>query len=877
MKDILMNKEMIGLNDKDVINNRKKYGSNKITKIKKDSFLRLFIESLGDPIIRILLIALGIKLVFLMKDFDWYETVGIVIAIFLASFISTMSEYGSEKAFEKLQEESSKIKCRVKRNGTIKEIPIDYIVVNDIVLLQSGDKIPADGKIVSGRISVDESSLNGETKEIYKEATGLEENKVLYRGSVVCFGEGIMLVERVGDKSFYGNLAKEIQEKQPESPLKLKLRHLAKIISYIGYIGALLVSLSYLFSVVVIENNFEWPKIIEMLSNGPLMIGHILYSLTLSVTIIVVAVPEGLPMMITLVLSSNMKRMLKNNVLVRKMVGIETAGGLNILFTDKTGTLTKGKMEVIKLISGDLKEFTNNKEIRKHKNYYDIVRNSFIYNNASSYDIEKKEIIGGNITDKALLKFALDDHSKYLKIVSQQPFDSKKKISTTTIRLENGGLQTLIKGAPEKLLPMCKYYYSTNGTKEKLLSTFKLKNIIEQSTRKGMRLLVLAVSETQLVNKDLTLVGIVLIKDEVRKEIKKGLKEVNNAGIQVVMITGDNKDTALAIGQETGLVKNEDDVVLSSDELNRMSDEEVREILPKLRIVARSLPQDKSRLVVLAQSLGMVVGMTGDGVNDAPALKKADVGFAMGSGTEVSKEASDIVILDDNFISISKAILFGRTIFKSIRKFIIFQLTVNFCAVSISIVGPFIGVDTPVTVIQMLWINMVMDTLAGLAFSFEPPLNEYMKERPKKKNENIINKYMWHEIIFTGLYSAILCVVFLKNPYIKNMFRQGVENEYLMTAFFGLFIFISIFNSFNARTHRLNLLSHIFKNRIFIITIIFIVIVQILLIYYGGSLFRTFGLTIREFETMILLSMSVIPIDWIRKLYLRKKGIIGGV
>lgn len=877
MKNTILNKDIIGLRDEKVIENRKKYGSNQIPKIKNDGFIRLFISSLGDPIIRILLIALGIKLVFLMQDFDWYETIGIVIAIFIASFISTISEYGSEKAFEKLQEESSKIKCKVKRNNKIIEVPIDDIVVDDIVLLESGDKVPADGKIIDGRIGVDESSLNGETKEIYKDINGTQENQILYRGSVVCNGSGLMIVERVGENSFYGNLAKEVQEKQPESPLKLRLRNLAKVISYIGYIGALLVSLSYLFSVVVIENNFEITKILATLSNGHLMFGHILYALTLSVTIIVVAVPEGLPMMITLVLSSNMKRMLKNNVLVRKMIGIETAGSLNILFTDKTGTLTKGKMEVIKVINGTLKEFNNLNEIRNYPNYYEIIKNSIIYNNASNYDFDKKEIIGGNITDKALLQFGLDDSNKDLKVISEEPFDSRKKVSKVTIKLKDGKKQTLIKGAPEKILSRCNFYYNEQGKKESLLSTFKLKNTIHNYTKKGIRVLCLATSDYEKDDSALTLVGIVLIKDEVRKEIKKVLEEVNEAGIQVVMITGDSKETATSIGEEIGLIKSKNDIIISSDELNKLDDEMVKKILPKLKIVARSLPQDKSRLVMLAQSLNKVVGMTGDGVNDAPALKKADVGFAMGSGTEVAKEASDIVILDNNFLSISKAILFGRTIFKSIRKFIIFQLTVNLCAVSLSIIGPFIGVDTPVTVIQMLWINMVMDTLAGLAFSFEPPLKEYMKEKPKKKDEGIINKYMWHEIIFTGIYSAILCIVFLKLPYIKNMFRPSIDNEYLMTAFFGLFIFISIFNSFNARTHRLNLLAHIYKNRIFIITIIFIIIVQVLLIYYGGELFRTSGLTLKEFEIMILLSLSVIPVDWIRKLILRKRGIIGGV
>ena len=307
------------------------------------------------------------------------------------------------------------------------------------------------------------------------------------------------------------------------------------------------------------------------------------------------------------------------------------------------------------------------------------------------------------------------------------------------------------------------------------------------------------------------------------------------------------------------------------------SDEELKKIIPNLKIVARSLPQDKSRLVRIAQESGLVVGMTGDGVNDAPALKKADVGFSMGSGTEVAKEASDIVILDDNLLSIAKAILYGRTIYKSIRKFIIFQLTVNLCAVGLSIIGPFIGIDTPVTVIQMLWVNMVMDTLAGIAFSYEPPLIEYMEEYPKKRDESIINKYMLHQIIFTGLYSFIICIFFLKSNFISNLFRIDNNNLYLMTAFFGLFIFITIFNSFNTRTHRLNIFANIFKNKVFLLIILFIFIVQVLLLYFGGTLFRTAGLTFIEFQIMILIALSVIPIDFIRKLILRKKGIIGGV
>ncbi len=870
-----------GLTDEQVVESIKKYGDNKISSTKKEGFFRLFIETLGDPIIKILLIALAIKTIFLFKDFDWFETIGIVIAIFVASFISTISEYGSEKAFEKLQEESARIKCRVKRNGQVIEINIDDIVCGDIVMLSSGDKVPADGILVKGKVSIDESSINGETKEANKEPINivskiLNDKNRIYRGTVVYSGEGELIITEVGDKTFYGKLAKEIQEKQPDSPLKLRLRHLAQIISKIGYIGAALVSISYLFSVVFISNGFDIPKIIETITNFPVMFGHILYALTLSVTIIVVAVPEGLPMMITLVLSSNMKRMLKNNVLVRKLVGIETAGSINILFTDKTGTLTKGKLEVVGFSTGNLKDYYSELEIAQHRNLHQLVKLSFVYNNASNYDKQRKNVIGGNITDRALLSFIKTDPDMGIKKISNIPFDSKNKYSMTTVKY--GKNINLIKGAPEKIIPYCTSYCDEDGVKQYFYSRRKINEKISNMTRNGIRVLAIAISE-DIKNpfKNLMLVGLVHIKDEVRKDAIEGVKLVNDAHIQTVMITGDNKDTAVSIAKEVGLLTSKKDIVLTSTDMNSKTDDELKKILPNLRVVARSLPQDKSRLVRISQEMDLVVGMTGDGVNDAPALKKADVGFAMGSGTEVSKEASDIVILDDNFISISKAILYGRTIFKSIRKFIIFQLTVNACAISLSIIGPFIGVPTPVTVIQMLWINMVMDTLAGLAFAFEPPLLEYMKEYPKKKDEPIINEYMRDEILFTGFYSALLCILFLKLPIFNSLFRTGENNIYLMTAFFGLFIFIGIFNCFNARTNRLNLFSHLLENKVFIVIIGIILIIQIYLIYYGGSLFRTAGLTLKEFIWMILLAMTVIPVDFIRKLYLRYKKNIGGV
>ena len=856
---------MNGLTENQIKESRKKYGSNILSKKEKESFLKMLLVTLGDPIIKILLIALAIKTLFLFKDFNWYETVGIVIAIFLASFISTISEYGSEKAFEKLEEEASKIKSKVIRNNKIMEIDIDDIVVGDIINIQPGDQIPADGKIIKGSVQVNESNINGEMKEKQKKI-----NSKLYRSTVVYSGLAIMKVTEVGDNTFYGKLAQEIKEKTRESPLKIRLTKLANQISKIGYLGAILVSISYLFSVIVIENNYDINYIRDTITNIPLLLGHILHALTLSVTIIVVAVPEGLPMMITLVLSSNMKRMLKSNVLVRKLTGIETAGNINILFTDKTGTITKGNLNVIKIIDPKGREYKSEKELKENKIFYEMTKISLVANNESKYSKDNIPV-GGNITDRAILKFFENKDNNY-EIINNTPFSSEKKYSKAKIKYKDKKID-LIKGAPEIILDKCKYYYD-NGKKRTLIIKNDIKNEIKQATEEGIRVLAYAKEDE---NKQTYLIGLIYIKDEVRKEAIKGLELIGKAGINTIMITGDNIETAKAIGKEVGLLKKEKDKVIDSKELNKMTDEELIKIIPNLKIIARSLPQDKSRLVKLAQKKGLVVGMTGDGVNDAPALKKADVGFSMGSGTEVAKEASDIVILDDNLLSISNAILYGRTIFKSIRKFIIFQLTMNICAVSISIIGPFIGVDTPVTVTQMLWINMVMDTLAALAFSYEPPLEEYMEEKPKSKKEQIINKYMKDEIMFTGTFSALICILFLKLPIIQNIFRDSKTDKYLMTAFFGLFIFMGIFNSFNARTHRLNLFSNLRKNKVFIAIIIFIIIVQIYLIYHGGEVFRTYGLTTSEFEIMILISMLVIPIDFIRKIYLRKQGEIGGV
>lgn len=857
-----------GLKEDEVKELRKRYGSNSINEKNKNTFFNLFIETLGDPIIKILLIALAIKTIFLFKDFDYFETIGIVLAVLVASLISAISEYGSNKAFQRMQEESSRINVLVKRDGKTKEITIDEIVKNDILILATGNKVPADGILIKGKLSVDESSLNGETKEVYKEyidniSLATEKNRV-YRGTTIYDGEALVLVTKIGMDTLYGKMAKVLTEEEDASPLKLRLTNLAKIISRIGYIAAILIAVAYLFSKIFIINNFNLTIIRETITLNKFF-SLILEALTLAVSVLVMSVPEGLPMMITLVLSTNSKKMLKDNVLVRKMVGIETAGSLNILFTDKTGTLTKGKMEVSSIIDGNLNEYNDL--------YYTpdklkaLISDSLLYNNESELEESSGKVVGGNLTDKALLSFIQRKKDNSVLIKDRLLFNSKNKFAVTIIEKNREKIK-LIKGAPDIIIKNSTYYIDKEG-KRRTLDKNKILSYINSKADSGLRAIALAVSQsiypTDSIRRNI-LLGVIFLKDDIRPEAKDGVSLIKSAGINIVMVTGDSKSTATSIAKEVGIITSNNDIILSSNDLEKLSDNELKKIIPNLKVVSRALPDDKKRLVMLSKELGLVTGMTGDGVNDSIALKKADVSFAMGSGTEVSKEASDIVIIDDNILSISKAILYGRTTFKNIRKFIIFQLTVNISAIMLALIGPFIGVPSPITVLQMLWINMVMDTLAGLAFSYEVPRIEYMKEPPKKKEENIINRYMFNEIISSSIYTLTISLLFLKLPFIKYI----ISDNHLMTSFFSLFIFIAVFNSFNARTHRLNIIAHLKENKVFILIIIFIIIVQISIIYSGITLFQTKPLYIKELIFILILSLGIIPFDFLRK-YISKK------
>ena len=874
-----------GLNSSEVAESRKANGSNELAKRKRKGFLSQYLSSFGDPIIKILLVALALNVIFLFRNANWMEAVGIAIAVFLATFVSTLSEYGSEAAFAKLMDEAQQIRCRVMRSGKPVSVPISEVVVGDIVLLQAGERVPADGVILSGNLKVDQSALNGESKAVAKLPShdsnlpdavriwDLLSFDQLFRGSVVDEGEAIMKVARVGNDTFYGHMAEAMQEETRDSPLKVRLNHLASTLSKLGYLAAFLVAMADLFSNIILNNNFQPDKILQELTSFYGMSEHILHALTLAITIVVVAVPEGLPMMITVVLSSNTMRMMKDHVLVRKLVGIETAGSLNILFTDKTGTLTQGKLSVSHFITGEGKIHQNNSPIDRDTKLFHLMTLSSFYNTGSV--LSGDESLGGNMTDRALLDFILPlyrEPDEYHKLDSI-PFNSTDKFSAARIC---GPLDiSLIKGAPELLLSKCTRYFDEEGRVRTLAQLQRLEAIRRDLANHAVRVLVVAASERWPLDKnnleDLILIGVVGIRDELRPEAYDSVRQVTNAGVQVVMVTGDNKETAVAIAKGCGLLeKKEGFSVMTSAELNRLSDDEVKAVLRDIRVVARALPTDKSRLVTLAQEMGLVAGMTGDGINDSPALKLADVGFAMGDGTEVAKEAGDIVILDNNIASIAKAILYGRTIFKSIQKFIVFQLTMNLCAVGVSLIGPFIGFETPITVIQMLWVNIIMDTLAGLAFAGEAPLEEYMEEPPKSREEPVLNGGMINQILFEGLLTVTICMLFLTLGFVKSFYHYYYNEICFYSAFFTLFIFCGIFNSFNARTQRINVTAYLSRNPSFILIMTMIAAVQIILVYFGGSMFRTGSLTIEELAFSICIAAIVIPADVIRKIIVKR-------
>ncbi len=850
-----------GLNSSEVIGSRTKNGSNSLRKIKTKSLPRRFFENLSDPIIKILLFALLLQIVFTFGNCNFLEIFGIVAAILISTTVSTISEYGSEKAFMRMEEEAAESRARVIRDGVLCEIPSTDIVVGDIVILSSAESVQADGILIDGEISVDQSALNGENIEVAKHKGRLTDwdlnsPSCVFRGSIVTSGNGVMRVMRVGESTYYGKIAGDVQAQTRISPLKLRLSRLAQQISILGYICAFFVGFTYIFNALVVDNGFVPSLILSSLRDYKTLFPLLIRAFTMMITVVVVAVPEGLPMMITVVLSANMRRMLKDKILIKKLVGIETSGSLNILFTDKTGTLTTGKMSLERVITeeGSYKTLS---ALRSTGNIYEKLLLCAKYNTDSR--CESGEIIGGNSTERAIAEFFSSVEAPTVRKIDYTPFTSERKCSTVLI----DDSTYIVKGAPELILSRTHSYVNKNG--DSVTSDFKgIYREYREALANGQRVIAVAVG-TQ--GGTLSLLCLLVLKDKIRPGVKDAIRLVENAGIQLVMLTGDNIKTAESIACECGFYDNaHSDIALTSEELNKLSDDEVKAILPRLRVLARALPSDKTRLVRLSQELGKVVGMTGDGINDAPSLKLADVGFSMGSGTDIAKSAGDIVILDDSFFAISKAILYGRTIFKSIRKFITFQLIMNLAACGITLLGQFMGIDNPITIIQMLWINIIMDTLGGIAFAGEAPEKYYMKEKPKKREEPILSRASISHIIFNGAYTLLILVLFLRLDYFRHFFGTG---ERLLSAFYALFIFAGLFNCLSARSERMWIFAGIGKNKLFIYIMLFISAIQLLIVYFGGTVFRSTPLSLPELTLTIAVASTVLLFDGFRRILSR--------
>ena len=856
-------KKFKGLTSAEVQASKNAHGDNRLSSKEANSLLSIFIEAFQDQWILILLA-------------NWYEAISLIFAILMSTGFSAVSQYRNEQKFNTLQEEASKTNAKVYRDGKLKEVLVDDIVKGDQILLQSGDKIPVDGIILEGELKVNQAVLNGESEDAKKlplgdqkepDSSDLFTELKVFRGTVVTSGEGVMEATQIGDNTVLGSINTSLQEDSKDSPSKEKLNKLAGNIGVLGY------SAGAAYSVINLVLGFIALNKANNLNGGSIFL-LIIETILFAVTIIIMAVPEGLPMMLALVSSMNSGRLLAQNILVRHPDTIETAGYMNILFSDKTGTITEGKLSVVDffLADGTLYAATGETDAPDFDTMSDSLKAEMINGIGLNNDamVADGSAVGSNATDRALLAFLIGRSQLDFDtntITEKQQFNSATKFASVTTK--DG--KTYIKGAPEFILNDCYYYLDKDGNKQNFTDDIKARFqelSLEQANR-SMRLL--AILNTD--GNDKVLIGIVCIRDNVRSSIKQTVETMNRAGVQVVMVTGDRKETAVAIAKEAGIVTGENDLVLTHDELSALSDQELKQQLPHLKVVSRALPMDKKRLIEAAQDLDMVAGMTGDGVNDSPALKSADVGFSMGDGTEVAREASDIVILNNSLTSIEKAVLYGRTMSKSVSKFIIFQLTVNVTTIAMSLLSPLLGLKEPFTIIQILWINLIMDTLAALAFGEEPTLDRYMNEKPVPKKANILTGYMKSAIGVASVFITLVCLAILKNVGgIQDFITNGTGNFEMVTTFtFTVFIYAVIFNSLNTRSNGFNVFEHIGENQKFSIVMISIAVVQTLIIQFGGKVFSTVPMDVEHYIVALLIAVLIIPADLIRKALTKNK------
>ncbi len=853
--DIDKNKRF-GLTDEQVKQSREQYGRNVLTPPHRTSLWKLYLDKYRDPIIQILLVAAFVSLILAFIEHNFMETIGIFVAVFLATTVGFYFERDAAKKFNVLTALSEEQPVKVRRGGKVMQIPRHDIVVGDVVLIEVGDEVPADGELlVSTDLQINESTLTGEPiteKNTEGGGDGAYPRNVILRSTMVMNGRGEFVVTAVGDATEIGKVAqKSTEQTSVKTPLYVQLDKLASMISKVGSVVS--VAAFVIFLVHDILTNPAWGG-----KDYFYMAEIVLDYFMMAVTLIVMAVPEGLPMAITLSLALNMRRMLKSNNLVRKLHACETMGAVTVICTDKTGTLTQNQMQVDELLPKD-----------DNQHLLDV---AIAINSTAELDGDKAI---GNPTESALLLWLKSQDKDYrelrhqAKVLKQQPFSTEKKYMATIAEVD-GEKYLLVKGAPEIVLDLCEMEerYRNQALRE-----------LDEWQHKAMRTLAFAyrridrgeaASEKsvptigQLLSaKDFTLQALVAITDPIRKDVPAAVKECRHAGIEVKVVTGDTAATAMEIGKQIGVFEDEaenigadgdmtslDQQMITGEQWEALSDEEAYQRAKDIRVMSRARPTDKQRLVAMLQKHGEVVAVTGDGTNDAPALHYAHVGLSLGSGTSVAKEASDMTLLDDSFKSIANAVMWGRSLYRNLQRFLFFQLVVNVTALLLVLGGSIIGTEMPLTVTQILWVNLIMDTFAALALASLPPSHEVMNDKPRKATDFIINKGMAFGILFCGI--AFFIVMFAMLIYCERRGKGGVDVHEL-TVFFTTFVMIQFWNLFNAKSLGSNRTAfrHFLKDKGMILVLALVLVGQWLIVTFGGEMFRTVPLSLTEWLVII--------------------------
>ncbi len=870
----------VGLTAAQVAQSKKKYGTNVVPGVKRKTAWQFLWEIFND---KINLILLGMLVVFLglaVFGFGGYlEPIGIGVVLVFVGLIGVATKLRAQRYSIDLKNKTAVRYAVVLRDGKIKRLNTDNIVVGDVVFLQSGETVPADGYIIDGKINVNNSVLNGESAECPKyPVVGFKYNRgavvtaddyvgpnLLFAGTTVQSGECYMVVGRVGVHTENAKTLLAMRNiDEVKTDLDIKLDNLAQKIGRFGYIGGTIVAIVLLTDVVIASGGIN-----AFLASGWLNVLHqFLNVMIVALTIVVAAVPEGLPFIITMIISQNARNMIRHNVLAKNTHKIPEAGNIQILCTDKTGTLTYGNLIPITNYLGDGSQVDFNSVLPVSR----FIVADILFNTGAAWDASGA-IVGGTSTQRALLS-ALDKKSKLVRTVLREiktldkiPFDSANKFSAVRIERKSDSKQfVLYMGAPEIILEHVTKYIDVNGVAHKINKS-KMMEIIRDNARQAKRMVALAYGVGKTLNAkmpdNLILVSMVAIRDDVRAEVPHAVARMGRAGIHVIMITGDILDTARAIAVDSGIINSDDDVALTARELDLMTDAQIKQILYKLKVVARAVPRTKLRLVKIAQEMNLCIGMCGDGTNDAPALRRADVGFAMGSGTDVCKEAGDIIITDDNFVSIADAVLFGRTFSNNITKFLMFQMPINIMLVVLSLIYPTVFMLPAFVAVQILVINIVMDSLNSLSFGAEPAKPEYMNVPPRPKGASLFSDGVGARIFAACVeFGIIFSLLFL--PVVQQIF--GDNQDVNLTVRFALIMLIAAFNGFNVRTDDVRILRGISKNPMFLIIAGVIVFGTVAIVQFGGTIFQVVPLTVKQWVAVFGLSALIIPMDLIRKI-----------